>query len=379
MSGKDDSGDKSEKATPKKLRDARKKGEVSKSKDLSSTWQLAIWLLLFWLMTTHIANEFAALFDASFSLIAVPGNMKLAGLGEIALRTFAVTIVPILLTVGLIGSLGDFFQVGPIMTTEKMKFDLGKLNPVSGLKRVFSLDNLFEVAKSILKILVLGVITWAVAKEFLPYIIRLPLGNLNDTLVIYHRVILWFLSMSVLIFFFISMGDAGYQKFSFGKKMRMSMRDIRQEYKEDEGDPYVKQRRKQLHQEWSQQNTMQAVKKSSVLVVNPTHIAIAIEYSPEIEPIPLVSAKGEDYLVPLMKDAAIAAGVPIIRHVPLARRLNALAEIDEYVPQETFEAVAEVIRWAAAVREGILDGESGLYERAVNEDFILPSAPPTQH
>jgi type III secretion protein U len=375
MSGNDDSGDKTEKPTPKKLRDARKKGDVSKSKDLSHTWELAIWLLLFWLMTSHLATEFALLFEASFSRIAVPGDMKLAELGEIALRTFAITIVPLLLVVGLLGSLGDFFQIGPIMTTEKMKFDLSKLNPMSGLKRVFSLDNLFEVAKNALKILILGVLTWAVAKEFLPYIIRLPLGNVDDALQIYHKVMLWFLSMSVLIFFFISMGDAGYQKFSFIKKMKMSMRDIKQEYKEDEGDPYVKQRRKQLHQEWSQQNTMQSVKKSSVLVVNPTHIAIAIEYSPDIEPIPFVTAKGEDHMVPLMKDAATEAGVPIIRHVPLARRLNALAEIDEYVPQETFDAVAEVIRWADAVRQGILDPESGLYERAVNEDNI--SAKPT--
>jgi type III secretion protein U len=378
MSGNDDSGDKTEKPTAKKLRDARKKGDVSKSKDLSHTWELTIWLLLFWLMTEHLAIEFAALFEASFSRIAVQGTMKLTELSIIALRTFAVTIIPLLLAVGLIGSLGDFFQIGPIMTTEKMKFDMGKLNPMSGLKRVFSMDNLFEVVKNAIKIIVLGVLTWLVAKEFLPTIIRLPLGTMGDTLEIYHRVMLWFLSLSVLIFFFISLGDAGYQKFSFIKKMRMSMRDIKQEYKEDEGDPYVKQRRKQLHQEWSQQNTMQAVKKSSVLVVNPTHIAIAIEYSPDIEPIPFIAAKGEDHMVPLMKDAAIAAGVPIIRHVPLARRLNALAEIDEYVPQETFDAVAEVIRWAQAVREGVLAPESGIYERAVNEDFIT-ATPQAQH
>jgi type III secretion protein U len=378
MSGNDDSGDKTEKPTAKKLRDARKKGDVSKSKDLSHTWELTIWLLLFWLMTEHLAIEFAALFEASFSRIAVQGTMKLTELSIIALRTFAVTIIPLLLAVGLIGSLGDFFQIGPIMTTEKMKFDMGKLNPMSGLKRVFSMDNLFEVVKNAIKIIVLGVLTWLVAKEFLPTIIRLPLGTMGDTLEIYHRVMLWFLSLSVLIFFFISLGDAGYQKFSFIKKMRMSMRDIKQEYKEDEGDPYVKQRRKQLHQEWSQQNTMQAVKKSSVLVVNPTHIAIAIEYSPDVEPIPFIAAKGEDHMVPLMKDAAIAAGVPIIRHVPLARRLNALAEIDEYVPQETFDAVAEVIRWAQAVREGVLAPESGIYERAVNEDFIT-ATPQAQH
>jgi type III secretion protein U len=170
----------------------------------------------------------------------------------------------------------------------------------------------------------------------------------------------------VLVFFFTSFTDLGYQHYSFTKKMMMSMRDIRQEMKEDEGDPYIKAKRKQLHQEWSQQNSMQAVKNANVLVVNPTHIAIAIEYGTENAPIPVVTAKGEDHLVPMMKEIAAEAGVPIMRNVPLARRLNELTEIDEFVPQETFEAVAEVLHWAQSVRDGLTNRDSGERELAVN-------------
>lgn len=372
MSGQEDSGDKTEKPTAKKLRDARKKGDVAKSKDITNTLSLVIWLTLFWLATTHVAVEFAFLFDAVFHQIgqvksSVDGNgvVAMTNMGVLAFRGLALVTIPILLVAGLVGSLGDFLQVGPVFALEKMKLDFTKLNPVSGLKRIFTMDNLFEIGKSMLKILLLIVVTYLVVKVMLPELARLPLGGIGDATTMYHKTMMWLLGITVLVFFFVSFADLGYQHHSFTKKMMMSMRDIRQEMKDDEGDPYIKAKRKQLHQEWSQQNTTQAVKNASVLVVNPTHIAVAIEYGTDAAPIPVVTAKGQDHLVPLMKQAAEEAGVPIMRNVPLARRLNALAEIDEYIPQETFEAVAEVLHWAQAVRDGAQSRESGERELAV--------------
>ena len=227
------------------------------------------------------------------------------------------------------------------------------------------MDNVFEIAKSMLKILLLIVVTFLVVKVMLPELARLPLGGVGDATTMYHKTMMWLLGITVIVFFFVSFADLGYQHHSFTKKMMMSMRDIRQEMKDDEGDPYIKAKRKQLHQEWSQQNTAQAVKSASVLVVNPTHIAVAIEYGTEAAPIPIVTAKGQDHLVPMMKQIALEAGVPIMRNVPLARRLNALAEVDEFIPQETFEAVAEVLHWAQAVRDGQQSSDSGERELAV--------------
>ena len=372
MSGQEDSGDKTEKPTAKKLRDARKKGDVAKSKDITNTLSLVIWLILFWLATTHVAIEFSLLFNTVFtqigqvkSSVAGSGSMAMMNMGVLAFRGLALVTIPVLLIAGLVGSLGDFLQIGPVFALEKMKLDFSKLNPASGLKRIFTMDNVFEIAKSMLKILLLIVVTFLVVKLMLPELARLPLGGVGDATSMYHKTMMWLLGITVVVFFFVSFADLGYQHHSFTKKMMMSMRDIRQEMKDDEGDPYIKAKRKQLHQEWSQQNTTQAVKNASVLVVNPTHIAVAIEYGTEAAPIPVVTAKGQDHLVPMMKQAAIEAGVPIMRNVPLARRLNALAEIDEFIPQETFEAVAEVLHWAQAVRDGQQSAESGERELAV--------------
>lgn len=373
MSGQDDSGDKTEKPTPKKLRDARKKGDVPKSKDVTNVVSLTIWLLLFWLATTHISYEFSLLFDGLFKLIgqvkaSADGNgaVAMSNLTVLAFRGLAIIVIPVLLVAGLVGSFGDYIQAGPVFALEKVKLDFAKLNPVDGLKRIFSMDNVFEITKSIIKISLLIFITYVISKIMLPELAQLPLGTLSDASTTYHKAMMWLLGITVLVFFFTSFTDLGYQHYSFTKKMMMSMRDIRQEMKEDEGDPYIKAKRKQLHQEWSQQNSMQAVKNANVLVVNPTHIAIAIEYGTENSPIPVVTAKGEDHLVPMMKEIAAEAGVPIMRNVPLARRLNELTEIDEFVPQETFEAVAEVLHWAQSVRDGLTSRDSGERELAVN-------------
>jgi flagellar biosynthesis protein FlhB len=135
--------------------------------------------------------------------------------------------------------------------------------------------------------------------------------------------------------------------------MRMSLRDIKQEYKESEGDPHVKQQRKQAHQEWSQRNQAQAARNANVLVVNPTHVAIAIDYDRDSSPVPTIAAKGEDHVARAMREAAEEAGVPIVRNVPLARDLLARAEVGEIVPGDLFEIIAEVILWAREVRERV--------------------------
>jgi flagellar biosynthesis protein FlhB len=133
--------------------------------------------------------------------------------------------------------------------------------------------------------------------------------------------------------------------------MRMSIRDIKQEMKESEGDPYIKAQRKQLHQEWSQRNQQNAARGAAALIVNPTHIAIAIEYDRETCPVPMISAKGEDHVARGMREAAEEAGVPIVRNVPLARDLLARGEIGEIIPSDVFDAIAEVILWAREVRK----------------------------
>jgi len=161
---------------------------------------------------------------------------------------------------------------------------------------------------------------------------------------------MWVGVWTVAVFAAISCVDAVYQRFVFTKRLRMSRRDIRREMRDTEGDPFVKGRRKQLHQEWAQQNMLEAVRRSSAVVVNPEHIAVAILYEPGTTELPIVSAKGEDYTAQLIREAAEEAGVPIMRNVELARGLHASVGLDEYVKAEFFQAVAELLRWAESVR-----------------------------
>jgi len=144
--------------------------------------------------------------------------------------------------------------------------------------------------------------------------------------------------------------DAAYQRYSFTKKMMMSLRDIKQEMKDSEGDPYVKGQRRQLQQEWAQRNQTNAARNANVLLVNPTHIAIAIDYDKETCPVPTIAAKGEDHLALAMREAAEDAGVPIVRNIPLARDLFARGQVGEVIPSDVFDVIAEVILWARDVR-----------------------------
>jgi flagellar biosynthesis protein FlhB len=230
------------------------------------------------------------------------------------------------------------------------------MNPVEGIKRMFSVDNAIELAKNIAKAALLFLLGWLVVKSTLPQMVAL--ARSPELPVQAVGALLWSLTLKLLastvaLFAFVALLDVVYQRWSFTKKMRMSMRDIKQEAKESEGDPYIKAQRRQAAQEWSQRNAQQAARNANVLVVNPTHIAIAIDYDAETNPVPTIAAKGEDHVARAMRHAAEEAGVPIVRNIPLARDMLARAEVGEVVPADLFDLIAEVILWAREVREQV--------------------------
>jgi flagellar biosynthesis protein FlhB len=268
---------------------------------------------------------------------------------ELAALLTAMLLVP----VAAVGLLTDFLQAGPVLTFEKMTPKLDHLNPVDGVKKMFSMDNLVEVLKAVAKTALLFLIGWLVVKSALPDIVGLArspttpprtIGELSWSLTV--ETVAW----TAAIFVLVALLDSLWQHYSFTKKMRMSLRDIKQEMKESEGDPHVKGQRKRLQHEWQQQGAAQAARSASVLVVNPTHVAIAIDYDRETTPVPTISAKGEDLVAMEMREAAQEAGVPVVRNIPLARDLLARGEEGEIVPQDLFEIIAEVILWAREVR-----------------------------
>ena len=366
MADKNDGGDKTEKPTPKKLRDARKKGQVAKSKDLTSTVELLVWTALFLLAAAYAGGELSRLLDAALAGVATPFANTAGAVGEMALAKLLGLTALALLPVAGVGLVAEFLQAGPVFTMDKVKPKLEHMNPVDGIKRMFSLDNLVELAKSVAKTALLVAIGWWVVRGALPQLAKLfslgapdagavaasarvvgaALGELT------RSVLVW----TVAVFVLVAVLDIAWQRHSFTKKMRMSRRDIRQEMKESEGDPYVKQHRQQAHREWSQRNAQQAARQANVLVVNPTHVAIAIAYDRDTCPVPAISAKGEDHVARAMREAAEEAGVPIVRHIELAHDLLGRGEVGAIIPPDLFDIVAEVILWAREVREAMAGG-----------------------
>lgn len=350
MASKDKGADKTELPTPKKLRDARKEGNVTKSRDLTSTVLVLGWLVTGWLMMGFLYARITALFDRSLASVGLPFEQAVGQVGEASFQTLLWMTLPLLAMALLLGLLVEFLQVGPVATLHKLKPNVAQLNPAEGIKKMFSMDNLVELVKSIVKSFALIMIGYFVLRGMLQQLIMLPYSEPAAIgRALWHglfRIGIW----TIFVFFFISVLDAAYQRFSYLKQLRMSRRDIRQEVKENEGDPYIKSRRRQLHQEWAQQNMLNAVRDSNVVVTNPTHVAVAIMYEHGVTDLPVVVAKGEDGEAELIKKAAQEAGVPILENVPLARGLNEHVQLDDYIGNEFFDAVAEVLHWAEGVK-----------------------------
>jgi len=350
----EDSGDKTEKPTPKKLQDARKKGDIAKSRDVSSTAGLLAALLLALVVLPLLGERISALVNAGFAVIHEPFSQALPRLAHQAWMTLLMAVGLVAVPLALLGVLVEFIQTGPVLTTEKFKPKGENLSPTKGFKRIFSMNNAVELLKSILKTVVVGCIAWLAFKSILPYLPLLPEGQANQVGDALWQASWTLLTWVVGAFVLIAAADMAWQRYSFTKKMRMSLRDIRKEAKEAEGDPHIRGQRKQLQQEWAQQGADHAASEAHVLVVNPSHVAIALhfEFPKNAEQLmaPTVAAKAVNDAALSMRHAAQKAGVPVLRNVELARQLLADVQVGEVVPNALYGIVASVIVWAQEVR-----------------------------
>jgi type III secretion protein U len=356
----EDSADKTEKPTPKRLREAHKRGDVAKSKDLASTVGTLTWLLIIGAMLPTFRRELAELIGRAFDAMHSRDSVVdvLLPLVMDALRVLLLLAVAPALLAGLIGTLVEFLQVRGVFTFEKVKPDLKHLNPVEGVKRMFSVENLIELAKSILKATLIVGLFFVLMRLYARDLFLLSTADPGQLGGLWWRISLVFVIWALVFFVLLSIADTMLQHFNHIKKLRMSRRDIKQEYREDEGDPYIKQRRKQLHHEWAQQNMKAGARRANVVVTNPTHLAVALYYEKGETVVPVVTAKGEDDMARAIREAAEEEGIPIMRNVDLARALYGEVEMDDYVPRELFEAVAQVLIWARTVRE-LTQSDSG--------------------
>ncbi|MFQ5591685.1 MAG: flagellar biosynthesis protein FlhB [Phycisphaerae bacterium] len=345
------SQEKTEAPTPHKLREARKRGEVALSRDLTSSLILAVATAVVAYQAESIGAEFRALAEVAFGKASAPNLTS-----DLLLTTFstscyraALVLAPVLVLACGIAALVLLVQIGPLVTFEPLKPKMEKLNPIAGIKRMFfSLPPYVELMKGVFKVTIVGLLCWQVMhSEFReialvgmqpPMAVLMLMGRVLTRCVI--RVVVFFLALSVL--------DLIYQRWQFMRNQRMTKEEIKREYKEQEGDPSHKAARQRTHEEIATSSMLQDVRQADVVVTNPTHIACALRYDPGDEDVPRLLGKGRGFLAQKIKEIANEAGIPVIRNVPLAHALHEL-EVNDLIPEDLFEAVAEVLRWVEAV------------------------------
>ena len=333
-------GEKTEPATEKKLSDARKEGQVAKSREIANGLGLLTVFLVLKIWVGHMGYQFINVFSVIYERIPEVvtfwhGNMPQQDTA-VAFRQMllqAIIIMAPLLLLGLVVAfLSDVVQVGWKPTGKPLQPKFSKLNPLSGFKRIFSANALVELIKSILKIGLITYICYNYLKDKWPLLFSLYDMDLMQAIALIGGT-------AVLV-----SGRGGKDPCGkFSKDMRMTKQEIKEEYKQQEGDPQIKGRIRQKMQEASRRRMMQNLPQADVVITNPTHYAVAIKYDPEVADAPIVIAKGEDYLAAKIKEIAREHQIEIVENKPLARMLYANVDVGQAVPPELYQAVAEVL------------------------------------
>jgi len=354
MSERNSSQSKTEQPTRKRLRDLRRKGQVAKSPDVPATAAVLVGVLCFSLAGEYLLDRLQSTLQsavtADFDALSDP--QMLLQWTRAQLVAAALLILPFVLIVAAASVLAGFLQVGPAFSMEPVKPELSRLNPVEGVKRLFSLRNVAELLKLLVKTCVLVAVTIVLIRYLLPVVLRahwLEVGSILPLALRSFTLLAW---SAVACFIVIGAFDVWFQQWDYRRRNRMSLEEVRREHKEIEGDPHVRGRRRQLHREVSTANMLQNVRRAKVVVVNPTHVAVALYYEPGETDLPVVLAKGEGDLARRIRSIAEEEGIPILRNVDLARQLQSQAQVDQYIPDELIEPVAAVLRWVRSIRTG---------------------------
>ena len=348
MAEDSDPESKTEEATPRKLEEARKKGDVAKSPDVAAAMSLAGATAVLLIGGGYFSQQMA---EDMLPFLAEPhamiGGLQ-AGAGlEIGMRAvWAVTpfLAALMLAVIIGGVGGNLAQSGFLFTAEKIKPKWSAVSPLSGFKRIFGPDGIVQFIKTFLKLVAIGAVCWWVLK---PHAREFEnLAAMSPAMILpFARDLAGSLMIAALIFLGFTAGaDFIWQKFRFAKRMRMTKEETKEDFKQTEGDPHVKGKLRQIRMQRSRQRMMQAVPTATVIVTNPTHYSVALRYEPDQgDGAPVCVAKGVDAVALRIRELAKESGVPIVENVPLARALYAAVEVDEVIPREHFEAAAKVI------------------------------------
>ncbi len=344
-------GEKTEEPTSKKLEDARKEGQVAKSKEIGNAFGILALFLILKIYIGSMGTRFLELFSAVYGQIPsistlYSGNLPIAAL-QVLIKSMMLQMIiiaaPIFLVGVVVAFVCDVAQVKWRPTSKPMQPKFSKLNPMKGFARIFSPGSLVELLKSVLKLAVIGYMVYSYLKGRIGQIFLLYDISIGQAIELIGDVVIELGIRIAAVYMIIAMLDYAYQKYKFKQDMKMTKQEVKDEYKNQEGDPQVKGKQKQRMREASMRRMMQQLPEADVVITNPTHYAVAIKYDPDKYDAPYVIAKGENYLAQRIKDIARDNKIEIVENKPLARMLYANVEIGGLVPPELYQAVAEVL------------------------------------
>ncbi|CNI25448.1 EscU/YscU/HrcU family type III secretion system export apparatus switch protein [Yersinia pekkanenii] len=344
-----ESSEKNEKPTAKRLKEAREKGQVIKSVEITSGVQLVVLVVYFFLTGDTLVHQIIALIRSTMTQLQQPLNMALAHIGS---ECVAVVIH----IIGVLGGaliLATIFagiaQVGSLLATKAVEFKGEHINPINNAKQLFSLRSLFELAKSLLKVAVLTLIFGYLLMRYATSFGYLAYCGSRCAIPVFGTFMSWLLGALVACYVVLSLMDYAFQRYNTMKQLKMSHEEVKREHKDSDGDPQIKQKRRQLQREVQSGSFAKNVQRSTAVVRNPTHFAVCLFYHPDDAPLPVVIEKGHGERAALIVKLAEQQGIPVVENIALARALHRNVSCGDTIPEQFFEPVAVILRLALAL------------------------------
>lgn len=347
-------GEKTEKATPKRRREAREKGQVLQSKEINSALILLFVFLSINLFKKYWYTEFYKFYhqvlDYSYDINSVYTFKNITKFLSETLFLIIKLSLPLLLISLAIGLICNYMQVGFLFTTKTIAVKFSKLNPISGFKRIFSLKSIVELVKSLIKTFILIYVTVSYLLKEYNNILNVFDMNIDQTVEYAWSLVLNIVIRSAIVLLVLAVLDYYYKKWEHEKGLKMSKQEVKEEYKQTEGDPKIKSKIKEKQRQIAMRRMMQDVPKADVVITNPTHFAVALAYNEDSNEAPKVIAKGQDLIAQNIKRIAKENDIPLFENKPLARKLFFTVDIGELIPPDLYHAVAEVLAYIYSLK-----------------------------
>jgi len=340
--------EKTEAPTPRRLQEARADGNVARSTDLTAAAMLLAGIVALYMLGTSMFDGLGTATRALLMTEHAANPTRIDGLGETAYYCaymFAVSLGPVVLAIAAVGVLASIGQVGFLMTFKPLEPNFGKLSPLKGVSNLFNLRAAMRLVMSLQKvILIAAVAAWFVIRD-MPRIVHIAEMSAMQAFGAAGTIVYSLALKLAILLLLIALIDYAFQRWQHQQDLKMSKQDIKEEMKRMEGDPQVKQRRTRVARQLAMQRVAQAVPKADVIVTNPTHFSIALQYESGSMRAPKVVAKGADFMAMRIRQIAIAHGIPLVERKPLAQALYKGVEVGEEVPPEHYAAVAEILAY----------------------------------